>query len=259
MLAQMKMTLLTALLAATASTTFAAEAKPTIVLVHGAFADASSWGDVIGQLKNDGFPVVAVANPLRSVSSDADYVRRVIGSIDGPVVLVGHSYGGSVINDAADSGSEIKALVFVAAFAPERGETAADLSSKFPGSTLGTTLAKPVDLGGGVKDLYIRQDLFHEQFAADLSRSQASLLAATQRPIADTALSEPAAKAEWKRIPSWFVYGDGDKNIPPDALGWMAKRAGSRRTVVVKGASHVVMISKPDVVTRVIEEAASEH
>lgn len=251
-----KASLFAAFLSATTGSVLAADAKPTVVLVHGAFADASSWNGVIGELEKDGFPVVAVANPLRSVKFDADYVRRVVAGIEGPVVLVGHSYGGSVINDAAVPKSNVKALVFVAAFAPERGETAAELSGKFPGSTLGSALAKPVVLEGGQKDLYIEQSRFHEQFAADVSNAQADLMAATQRPITEEALSEPSVSAAWKSIPSWFVYGDADKNIPPRALGWMAERAGSKGTVVVKGGSHVVMVSNPITVTRLIEDAA---
>src|SRR5687767_4047841 len=162
--------------------------KPTIVLVHGAFADASSWNGVIAILKKDGYSVVAVANPLRSVKSDARYVDDVMAGIKQPVVLVGHSYGGSVISEAHSP--NVKALVYVAAFAPEAGETAAGLSGKFPGSTLGPTLAAPVPLPDGGKDLYIQQDKFRTQFAADVSELDAKLMAATQRPITEAALNE---------------------------------------------------------------------
>ncbi|MGB8293278.1 MAG: alpha/beta hydrolase, partial [Rhizobium ruizarguesonis] len=215
--------------------------KPTVVLVHGAFADASSWNGVITRLEKDGYPVVAVANPLRSVTSDGDYVGKVVAGLKTDVVLVGHSYGGAVINEAAAGSANVKSLVFVAAFAPDVGETALVLSGKFPGSTLAPTLAEPVPLDGGVKDLYIKQNAFHDQFAADVSKAEGKLMAATQRPITDKALGEASTVASWKKIPSWFVYGDADKNIPPKALGWMAERAGSKETVVVKGASHVVM------------------
>lgn len=235
----------------------AAETKPTVVLVHGAFADASSWNGVISRLEKDGYPVVAVANPLRGVKSDADYVRRVLKGLKTSVVLVGHSYGGSVISQAAASASNVTALVYVAAFAPEIGETAGGLSGKFPGSTLASTLAAPVELENGGKDLYIQQDKFHDQFAADVSRNQAALMAATQRPVTEAALTEATTATAWKDIPSWFVYGDADKNIPPAALGWMAERAHSKDTIVVKGASHVVMVSHPDTVGKLIEEAAS--
>lgn len=230
-------------------------AKPTIVLVHGAFADASSWNGVIAILKKDGYNVVAVANPLRSVKSDARYVDDVMTGIKQPVVLVGHSYGGAVISGAHSS--NVKALVYVAAFAPEIGETAAGLSGKFPGSTLGSALAAPVTLVDGGKDLYIQQDKFHQQFAADVSAADAVSMAAGQRPITEAALNEAASAAAWKTIPSWFIYGDADKNIPAQALGFMAERAKSKHTEVVRGASHVVMTSNPKAVAKLIERAAT--
>ncbi|HEY5755571.1 MAG TPA: alpha/beta hydrolase [Steroidobacter sp.] len=229
--------------------------KPTIVLVHGAFADASSWNGVIAILKKDGYSVVAVANPLRSVKTDARYVDDVMTGIKQPVVLVGHSYGGSVISEA--HASNVKALVYVAAFAPEIGETAAGLSGKFPGSTLGSALAAPVTLADGGKDLYIQQDRFHQQFAADVSAADAVSMAAGQRPITEAALNEPASAAAWKTIPSWFIYGDADKNIPAQALGFMAERAKSKHTEVVRGSSHVVMTSNPKAVAKLIERAAT--
>jgi pimeloyl-ACP methyl ester carboxylesterase len=230
--------------------------KPTIVLVHGAFADASSWNGVVKILEKDGYPVLAVANPLRSVKADAAYVADILSIIKSPAVLVGHSYGGSVISEAADGNANVKALVFVSAFAPEAGETAAGLSSKFPGSTIGPTLAAPVPLSGGGKDLYIQQSKFHDQFAADVSEAEAKLMAATQRPITEAALNEVSTDPAWKSIPTWFVYGDRDKNIPPQALSFMAERAHSKQTVVVKSASHVVMVSHPATVAKLIEDAA---
>ncbi|KQY14292.1 alpha/beta hydrolase [Rhizobium sp. Root73] len=246
-----------ALSAATSLSVHAETIKPTIVLVHGAFADSSSWNHVISRLEKDGYPVLAVANPLRGVTSDGAYVAGILRGIKTPVVLVGHSYGGSVISDAATSASNVKALVFVAAFAPEPGESAVALSGKNPGSTLGPTLAEPVALPSGAKDLYIDQKKFPEQFAADVPRTTARLMAVAQRPITDTALAEPAPKAAWQTIPSWFVYGQADKNIPPVTLRWMAERAKSKRTVAIDGASHVVMISHPGEVTKLIEEAAT--
>lgn len=233
--------------------------KPTIVLVHGAFADSSSWNHVVALLEKDGYPVLAVANPLRGVASDGKYVAGIVETLDGPVVLVGHSYGGSVISDAAAGAHNVKGLVFVAAFAPEKGESAADLSAKFPGSTLAPALAKPVTLPSGEKDLYIEQSKFPAQFAADVPAGIARLMAIAQRPITDAALAEPAPEAAWKGIPSWFIYGDSDKNIPPKTLQWMADRAMSRKTVAVQGASHVVMISHPGEVTKLIEQAASAN
>ncbi len=245
-----------AMIAATFGSASAQPAKPTIVLVHGAFADASSWNGVIEILEKDGYPVVAVANPLRSVASDAGYVANILSGIQSPVVLVGHSYGGSVISEAVPDNAKVKALVYVSAFAPDIGETAAGLASKFPGSTLGPTLAPPVSLPVGGKDLYIRQDRFHDQFAADVPDAEAELMAATQRPITEAALNETQTQAAWHNIPSWFIYGDKDKNIPPAASAFMAARAHSRETIVVKGASHVVMVSNPAPVANLIESAA---
>jgi pimeloyl-ACP methyl ester carboxylesterase len=236
---------------------FAQADKATVVLVHGAFADTSSWNGVIKILERDGYPVVAAATPLRGVRDDGAYVANILLGIKSPVVLVGHSYGGSVIGEAANGNGNVKALVYVAAFAPEAGETAAGLTGKFPGSTLGPTLAAPVRLSSGGKDLYIQQDKFREQFAADLPESEALLMAATQRPVTEKALNEPSTNPAWKAIPSWFVYGDKDRNIPPQTFAFMADRAHSRQTVVVKGASHMVMVSNPETVAKLIERAAA--
>lgn len=235
----------------------AQRAKPTVVLVHGAFADSSSWNGVVRILERDGYPVIAAANPLRGVRADADAVRALVDSIPGPVVLVGHSYGGSVISEAGEGAANVKALVYVAAFAPEAGETALGLTGKFPGSTLAPTLAPPVKLASGGNDLFILQARFHDQFAADVSAADARLMAAGQRPIAEAALGEASTEPAWKRIPSWFVYGDKDRNIPPAALAFMADRAKSRGTLVVKGASHVVMVSNAPAVAGLIEKAAT--
>jgi pimeloyl-ACP methyl ester carboxylesterase len=230
-------------------------AKPTILLVHGAFADSSSWNGVIAILKRDGYTVRTVANPLRSVKSDAQYLADIVKATAGPVVLVGHSYGGFVISGAG--AANVKALVYVGAFAPEVGETAIGLSGKFPGSTLGPAIAPPVVLAGGDKDLYIQKAKFHEQFAADVSAKEAVAMQAGQRPVTEAALNEAAGEPAWKSIPSWFIYGDRDKNIPPQALGYMAERAKSKQTEVVRGASHVVMVSNPKPVAAMIERAAA--
>ncbi|TPL71881.1 alpha/beta hydrolase [Mesorhizobium sp. B2-3-13] len=230
--------------------------KPTIVLVHGAFAESSSWNAVIADLNKDGYKAIAAANPLRSVAGDAAAVSAVIRSISGPVVLVGHSYGGPVITEAANGKSNVKALVYVAGFAPETGESSLTLSARFPGSTLGDALL-PVAQPDGGQDLYIRSEKFHEQFAADIPPAEASLMAATQRPVAKAALSEPSGAASWKTIPSYAIYGSADRNIPPAVMKFMAERAHAVKTVVVGGASHAVMVSHPDEVAALIEEAAS--
>ncbi len=239
------------------SAVFAQSEKPTIVLVHGAFADSSSWNGVTKILEKDRYKVVAAANPLRGLKGDAEYVSNIIASLKTPVVLVGHSYGGMVISAAANGNSNVMALVYVDAFAPEAGENAFGLSAKFPGSTLGPALAEPIPLSGGDKDLYIQQDKYWTQFAADVSEANAKLMAAAQRPVTEAALTDLSSEPAWKNIPSWFVFGDKDKNIPPQTLAFMAERAKSKGTVVVKGGSHVAMISNPSAVAGLIKRAAS--
>lgn len=241
------------------ATQVAPSLKPTVILVHGAFADASSWNGVASLLRADGYKVIGAANPLRSVKGDAGSVANIVKSVKGPVVLVGHSYGGAVISAAANGQPNVKGLVYVAAFAPEQGETALELSGRYPGGTLGSALAEPVALADGGKDFTIQQDKFHQQFAADLPKAQAELMAVTQRPIAEAALTEAAGVPAWKQLPSYFIYGSGDKNIPAAALGFMAERAKSRKTVEIPGASHVVMSSHPEAVARLIEEAAQAN
>ncbi|AXO15627.1 alpha/beta hydrolase [Thalassospira indica] len=230
--------------------------RPTIVLIHGAFAASDSWDGVTDILLADGYPVVSVANPLRSVSGDAAYARAVIDSIDGETVLVGHSYGGMVISAAASGAANVKSLVYVASFAAEPGETVAQLAGQFPGSTLGEALAAPVAIGNGINDLYIDQAKFGQQFAADVPAEKARLMAAAQRPVTDFALNEPAQQAAWKDLPSYHIFGTADKNIPPAAMTFMAERADARKTVVVNDASHVVMVSHPQAVADLIIEAA---
>lgn len=233
-----------------------ASEKPTVVLVHGAFAESSSWNDVATTLKQQGYPVIAAANPLRSLTADADYISSIVKQTAGPVVLVGHSYGGAVISNAVKDSPNVKALVYVAAFAPEEGETVLELSNRYPGSTLGSALAAPIVLKDGNKDLYIQQDKFGAQFAADVPAAQATLMATTQRPITELALTEPSAQPAWHQIPSWAIYGTADKNIPAVAMKFMAQRANAKKIVEVPDASHVVMTSHPRKVAALIVEAA---
>lgn len=240
-----------------AASAFAADSKPTIVLVHGAFAGSSSWNGVYAELSKKGYTVIAAANPLRSVAGDGAAVAALAKSINGPVVLVGHSYGGAVITAAANGLSNVKALVYVAAFAPDQGESALDLTGKFPGSTLPPTLAAPVKLADGGEDLYVQQDKFPKQFAADVPLAQSRAMAATQRPIAAAALKEAAPAPAWKAVPSWSIYGTGDLNIPPQAMAFMAERAQSKKTVVVKNGSHALMVSHPKEVAALIQEAVA--
>jgi pimeloyl-ACP methyl ester carboxylesterase len=234
-----------------------ARVKPTIILVHGAFAGSSSWNGVMRDLESDGYPVIAAANPLRSVKGDAAYVASLVNSVPGPVVLVGHSYGGEVISVAAVGRPNVKALVFVAGLAPEAGESAASLGAKFPTGTLGKALAPPVPLPDGTNDLYISQPLYWRQFAADVPKADALLMAAAQRPIPQETLAEPVASSSWRDIPAWFVWGSLDLNIPAALHAFMAKRANAREAIEIKGASHVVMISHAREVTDLIERAAS--
>jgi len=229
--------------------------KPTIVLVHGAFAESSSWNAIIPPLQEAGHEVIAVANPLRSVPSDAQYVADVVRSVTGPVVLVGHSYGGSVISEVPADAGEIIGLVYLSGFAPDVGETPADLTGKFPGSTLTPTLGS-VRQSDGTNDLYIDQKHYHDQFAADLPDEVTRQMGATQRPILEAAFGDKAMNPLWKSVPSWFMFGELDRNIPVAAHRFMAERAGARRVIEVAGASHVVGMSHPEELLQLIVEAA---
>jgi len=228
----------------------------TVVLVHGAFAESASWNGVIAALQNEGVTAIATPNPLRSVSTDADNVRRAVDAVGGPVLLVGHSYGGAVITEAATESDAVKGLVYVSAFAPEHGETSLGLTDRFPGSTLGETV-RPIPLGDGTNDLIVDRDLFPNQFCGDVPLAEAKIAAATQRAVRDFALGEPqpAETSAWKTLPSWFVFGSADKNIPAEGLRFMANRAGSLKTVEIQGASHSSMVSNPEKVSSLILEA----
>jgi pimeloyl-ACP methyl ester carboxylesterase len=232
--------------------------RPTIVLEHGAFADSSSWDGVVKRLQRAGYPVVSAANPLRGPATDAAYLRSVVDHIDGPVVLVGHSYGGTVISQAA-AGLEgkVKALVYIAAFLPDTGESSLGLTNKFPGSTLGQAIESvnyTLPDGGQGADVYIKAEKFRGQFAADVPADKARLMAAGQRPISAAALEEKSTKAAWKTIPSWSLVTTEDLNIPEAAQRYMSDRAGARTTVIA--ASHAVPVSHPDAVAHIVERAA---
>jgi pimeloyl-ACP methyl ester carboxylesterase len=229
----------------------------TVVLVHGAFAESASWNGVVERLTAAGHDVVAVANPLRTLAGDAAYVRDVIASIGGPVVLVGHSYGGLVITEAAAGNDAVTALVYVCAFAAETGESAFELSGKFPGSTLGDALAAYPVSGDGT-EFAIRKDAFHHQFAADVPADQAALMYATQRPVTQAALTTglPTSAPAWKTIPSWFVFSDQDLNIPVALHRFMAERASARGVREIAGASHALGVSQPAAVAETSLEAA---
>jgi pimeloyl-ACP methyl ester carboxylesterase len=242
----------------------ASQPKPTIVLVHGAFADASSWDSVIKRLQRDGYPVLAPANPLRGVSSDAAYISSFLDTVAGPVILVGHSYGGAVITNAAVNHPNVKALVYVAAFIPDVGQALAQLTP-LPGNLLvppgvpghpATLILRPCppsSCGAGF-DAYIDPAVFHGVFAADLDADRAAVMAAGQRPASLVTLGEPSAAAAWKTIPAWALVATRDNAIGTANLRAMAQHAGAQ--VVEVNASHAVMLSQPDAVVRLIRTAA---
>lgn len=229
--------------------------RPTVVLVHGAFAESASWNGVVRRLKSEGLPVLAVANPLRGLAPDAEYLRSVIDGIDGPVVVAGHSYGGSVASEAAEGAENVRALVFVASFILEPGESTGELAGKFPGGELGPALTPVPYAAGGQSgdDLYIQQDRFREVFAADVPEAEVALLAATQRPIAAAALEDAASRAGWKSIPSWTLITRQDLAVPAESQRFMAERASAHAVEI--DASHAVTVSEPDAVADLILDA----
>ncbi len=240
----------------------ASRPKPSIVLVHGAWADGSSWSRVIGILQQHGYTVYAPANPLRGLTFDAAYIASFLQSISGPIILVGHSYGGAVITNAATGNPNVKALVYIDAFAPDQGESLASLSSvppppgQSPSCLSGdpTTVFNFVPLTGGDVDLYVKPNLFPSCFANDLPPNEGAVLASTQRPFALSALSQTSGVPAWKTIPSFYLVGTIDRAIPPFAQLFMAQRADA--TIVQVRASHLVMISHPEAVTDLINQAA---
>jgi pimeloyl-ACP methyl ester carboxylesterase len=231
----------------------AADTKTTVVLVHGAFADASSWDGVIELLQAADLPVIAPANPLRGVTTDSAYLVNVLNELEGPAVLVGHSYGGAVISNAAAQAPNVVGLVFVAAFAPEVGEKLGEVTPTSKDAILGEALVQH-SYNGSV-EFSIDPAKFHEAFAADLPDGQAAVMAATQRPIGAAGFSDASAAAAWKKLPSWAVVGTADKAAGTDVTRSMAERAGAKITEV--DASHVVMVSQPQAVADVILEAVA--
>jgi pimeloyl-ACP methyl ester carboxylesterase len=230
---------------------------PTIVLVHGAFAESASWDRVIRELEDTGHDVIAAANPLRGLAADAQSVTDLVSTIEGPVVLVGHSYGGAVITNVDAKAGDITGLVYVAAFAPEHGESANMLAQRFPGSTLGDAL-RPVPRSNGTTDLYIDREIFHDQFCADVPTAEAARMAATQRPVTLEALQAPTGESPlWKQVPSWFLIAGEDRNIPAELQHFMAHRAGARHTVELPSASHAASVSHPEATTSLILEAVA--
>jgi pimeloyl-ACP methyl ester carboxylesterase len=229
--------------------------RPTVVLVHGAFADASSWNGVIERLQERGVQVMAPANPLRGIASDSAYIASVFNQISGAVLAVGHSYGGAIITNAATMANNVVSLVYVAAFAPDEGERLIDIEGGSKDSVLTSALApRQYPTGAGTAtEFAINAAQFHDAFAADLPTEQSALMAATQRPVAELAFSEPNGPPAWKNLPSWAVVASGDKAAGADVVRSMAQRA--RATITEVEGSHVIMVSQPQAVTDVILSA----
>jgi pimeloyl-ACP methyl ester carboxylesterase len=226
--------------------------SPTIVLVHGAFADASTWRRVYDHLARDGHNVLAPPNPLRGIPHDVAYVESVIDQLDGPVVLVGHSYGGAVIT-VAGSSAKVAGLVYVAGVVPDEGESVNDLQGRFPSLAMGP-LVRPKELADGSVEVSIDPGRFPDVFGADLPPDDAAFRAISQRPVAATAFDDPATAAAWRAKPSWAVFGTGDRPVAPELHRFSYNRAGSKVTEL-DGASHLVMLSQPEIVAGVIREA----
>jgi pimeloyl-ACP methyl ester carboxylesterase len=232
------------------------EKATTVVLVHGAFADASSWNEVVTDLTARGIPALAVANELSGIVRDGSRLAAQVREIDGPVLLVGHSYGGAVITAAANDADNVTGLVYIAAFAPDEGETLGGLNESFPATDFGTGLAPhtlPATDGSEETWLSIATDKFHQLFAADVPAAQADVMGRSQRPIAAAAFGEPAPAASWKRLPTHFLIATGDQAIHPDGEREMAKRAGG--TTIEVDASHAVSVSQPKAVADFIASA----
>jgi pimeloyl-ACP methyl ester carboxylesterase len=230
--------------------------KPTVVLVHGAYAESSSWDGIVDPLLAEGHRVVAWAVPLRGVASDAAALADLVRSIEGPVLLVGHSYGGALMTNVPADAGDIVGLVFVAGYALLPGESCGDASALTPGGTLGPTLAR-VPLSDGSVDTYISPDEYHHQFCADLPADQAARMAVTQRPVVESALGEPSGDTPlWNDLPTWFIWGELDLNIPAGAQRIMSERAGATKAIEIAGASHVVGMSHPEETLQLVREAA---
>jgi pimeloyl-ACP methyl ester carboxylesterase len=228
--------------------------RPTVVLVHGAFADSSGWNDVVARLQEEGVRVTAASNPLRGIEVDAAYVASLLDQVPGPVLAVGHSYGGAVITNAATQADNVVGLVYVAAFAPDEGETLAGIEQDSKDSVLNSALTQlryPTGQNGETAvEFAIDSAQFHDAFAADLSEEQAAVMAATQRPVAELAFSTPTGTPAWKNLPSWAVVPTGDRAAGSDVVRSMAERAGAEITEAE--GSHVIMMSQPGVVADVI-------
>ena len=244
--------------AAAATTRSAGTAKPTVVLVHGGYADSSCWNQTLSHLQCEGYATICGANPLRGIPTDAPYIASLLDSIAGPVVLVGHSMGGTVVTNAAAGKGNVKALVYIAAFVPDVGETQGELIDKYPGSEV-LPVSVPVTYtkadGTTGTDLYLSAD-GQAAFCADISKGAFQLLHATQRPFDAASFTYPTTAAAWHAIPVWGLVAGRDKAIPPAAERWMYSRANARKVVEVPTSSHCAMLSHPQIVADLIEDAA---
>ncbi len=239
---------------ATVSSVSESAKKPTIVLVHGAWADSGSWADVIVKLRKDGYPVRAASDPLRGIANDAASVRSLVDSIPGPVVLGGHSYGGAVINAAADGDPKVKSLVYLAAFVPEKGETIGELAARKVANPTPALPLVTVPTGANSADIYLDPAKFRAAFAADVPKAKAAVLAATQRPAAASALGEKATAPARASVPAWYLVTTKDQAIAPETQRFMAQRAHAKISDIK--SSHAVMVSHPLKVAKLIETAA---
>jgi pimeloyl-ACP methyl ester carboxylesterase len=232
---------------------------PTVALVHGAFADSAGWNDVVSRLFAAGVPVRAVSNPLRGISYDAAYVGSALGQITGPVLAVGHSYGGAIITNAALRAGNVVGLVYVAAFAPDEGEALQEIEADSKDSVLNSALVQwqyPTgDDGQTEVEFAIDPEQFHDAFAADVSQEQARVMAATQRPISSLGFTERTGTPAWRSLPSWAIVPTADRAAGSDVVRRMAERAGA--TITEAEGSHVIMVSQPEAVTEVIQQALS--
>jgi pimeloyl-ACP methyl ester carboxylesterase len=230
----------------------------TVVLVHGAFADSSSWNGVIERLQAHGVPVMTVANPLRGLSIDSAYAASEFAQIPGPILAVGHSYGGAVITNAATGADNVRGLVYVAAFAPDEGELLGEVEGASKDSVLLSALVphQYPTASGTATEFMIDPAKARDAFAADVSDEEAALIGVIQRPISELAFSEPSGPPAWKGLPSWAVVATGDKAAGTDVVRSHAERAGAEITEA--DGSHVIMVSQPQVVADVIESAMAQ-
>ena len=230
------------------------DTKPTLVFVHGGFSDGASWSAAVEHL-GDHCPYRIFANPLRGVKGDGAALAALLRSIEGPIILIGHSYGGALLTEVGCATDAVKALVFVAALAPDEGESFCELAARFPGSELFEALT-PAPLPDGGADLYLPEERYGAVLAGDVWHAEVVAQARRQRPAHQAALRDPVGKPAWRTLPCWFIYGDADRGLPPALHQFMAHRAGAAAVEVIAGGSHSLHVSHPLHVMRFVERAA---